>query len=266
VDLHTFVAKVLQESMYVSRETAFTVITAMDHLRLQCAAWGLELDSVKLSSLGLYADLLAGYSLANVMGTKDRDQIILGHLLDSLSCTAVAPTWSARSIVDVGAGGGLPGVPLSIVRPNASITLLEATEKKVRFLQHIKTELELQNLLILHARAEEIGRDPAYRETFDLATARALAALGVVIEYCAPLLNRDGYIISMKGKLSEEELSGAVAASAVLQVEVERVQRVDYQPQFSPKYRHLVILRKVGVTPKDFPRKVGLAKKRPLGK
>ncbi len=237
----------------------------MEHLRLQCAAWGLELDSVKLSSLDLYADLLASYSLANVVGTKDREQIILGHLLDSLSCTAVAPTWSARSIVDVGAGGGLPGVPLSIVRPNASITLLEATEKKVRFLQHVKTELELQNLLILHARAEEVGRDPAYRETFDLATARALAALGVIVEYCAPLLHRDGYIISMKGKLSEEEFSAAVAASSILKVEVEQVQRVDYQPQFSPKHRHLVILRKVGVTSKNFPRKVGLAKKRPLG-
>lgn len=237
----------------------------MEHLRLQCAAWGLELDSVKLSSLDLYADLLTGYSLANVVGTKDREQIVLGHLLDSLSCTTVAQTWSARSIVDVGAGGGLPGVPLSIVRPDASLTLIEAAEKKVRFLQYIKAELELSNLLILHARAEEVGRDPTYRETFDLATARALATLGVVIEYCAPLLRRDGYIISMKGKLSEEEFSGAVAASEILKVEVEQVQPVEYQPQFSPKHRRLVVLRKVEITPKNFPRKVGLAKKRPLG-
>lgn len=237
----------------------------MQYLRLQCAAWGLELDSVKLASLDLYADLLAGYSLANVVGTKDREQVILEHLLDSLSCVAVAQSWIARSIVDVGAGGGLPGVPLSIVRPDASITLLEATEKKARFLQYIKSELGLPNLRILHARAEEVGRDPAYRETFDLATARALAALGVVVEYCAPLVRREGCIISMKGKLSEEEFSAAVAASEILGVEVEQVQRVEYQPHFSPKHRQLVVLRKVGVTPKKFPRKTGLAKKRPLG-
>lgn len=237
----------------------------MQRLRLQCAAWGLELDDVKLASLDLYADLLADYSLANVIGTKDREQIILEHLLDSLSCTAVAQTWGARSIVDVGAGGGLPGIPLAIVRPDASITLLEATEKKTRFLRYVKEELELPNLLILHARVEDVGRDPAYRETFDLAAARAVAALGVVVEYCAPLVHREGVIISMKGKLAEEEFSAAVAASEILGVEVARVQRVEYQPQCPPQNRQLVVLRKIGVTPKKFPRKVGMAKKRPLG-
>lgn len=237
----------------------------MQQLQSQCVAWGLELDGYKLASLDLYATFLADYSLANVIGTRDKEQIILEHLLDSLSCMTVAQTWEARSIIDVGAGGGLPGIPLGIVRPDASITLLEATEKKASFMQYVKTELELQNLRILHARAEEIGRHPAYRETFDLAAARAVAALGVVVEYCAPLVHCEGGIISMKGRLSEEEFSAAVEASKILGVEVAHVQRVEYQPQSPLKNRRLVILRKICVTPRTFPRRVGKAKKRPLG-
>jgi 16S rRNA (guanine527-N7)-methyltransferase len=237
----------------------------MEQLKLQSGYWGVELDRSQLSLLSEYADLLAGYELANIIGTRDRDRIILEHLTDSLSCYIVEDLRRVDSVVDVGAGAGLPGIPLGIVRPELRVALLEATEKKVRFLEYARAALGLQNIEVLHARAEDAGRKPAYREAFELATARALAALPVVVEYCAPFVRTGGMILAMKGRLPEEELSKGVAASHQLGVELREVREVKYRAQLPHKERRLVVLDKVDATPGKFPRRVGLAKKRPLG-
>jgi 16S rRNA (guanine527-N7)-methyltransferase len=215
--------------------------------------------------LDTFADLLAGYELANVIGTRDRDQIILEHLVDSLGCLAATGIQWDGHLIDVGAGGGLPGIPLSIARTDLRVTLLEATEKKVRFLEYVKAELKLGNLAVLHARAENAGRESRYKEVFDLASARALAALPVVLEYCAPLVRSGGKVIAMKGRLQEEELSQGVAAARELGAELSETPAVDYRPQLPQKERRLVVFEKVSATPARFPRRVGLAKKRPLG-
>lgn len=239
--------------------------TAIEQLRVQSRSWGIELDHYRLSLLSEYADLLAGYELANVIGTKDRKQVVMEHLVDSLSCLAVEGVQWNGSLIDVGAGGGLPGIPLSVACPELRVTLLEATEKKVRFLEYVKTELDLGNLKVLHARVENVGGKPECREAFDLATARALAALPVVVEYCAPLVRLGGKIVAMKGRLPEEELSQGIKASRELGAELHEVLKVDYRVQLPQKERRLVILDKVRATPSKFPRRVGLAKKRPLG-
>ena len=234
-------------------------------MRLQCSDWDIAIGNSALRLLGSYAELLAEYRLANVVGTKDRDQIIEHHLLDSLSCLRVAALEEAASIVDVGSGGGLPGIPLSIVRPKIEVHLLEATEKKVRFLEHAQAELKLPNLRVIHARAEEAGCNTRYRENFDVAITRALAQLPVVLEYCAPLIRGEGKIICMKAKLSEEELQAGEAASSELQVGLLEEQEVEYGPSLLQKERRLLVFEKASTTPKTFPRRVGLAKKRPLG-
>lgn len=239
-------------------------MTAIGQLRAQSKDWGIELDRAQLSLLATYTDLLAGYELANVIGTKDRQQILLEHLLDSLSCLVVEDLRWSGSAIDVGAGGGLPGIPLSIVCPELRITLLEATEKKVRFLEYVRAELSLENLEVLHARVEDAGRKPGYRESFDVATARALATLPVLLEYCAPLVRPGGTILAMKGRLPEQELSQGIAASQELGVQLREVLKIDYGAQLPQKERRLVIFDKVYATPGKFPRRVGLAKKRPL--
>ncbi len=233
-------------------------------MRLQCTEWGLHLDRSCLPLLGSYARLLATYPLANVIGTKGLDQIILEHLLDSLSCLTVNQIGRARSIVDVGTGGGLPGIPLAIARPELSVTLLDATEKKARFLEEVRTRLGLKNIRVVQVRAEEAGRTPGYRDTFDLATARALATLSVVLEYCAPLVRPGGKIIAMKAKLHEEELSAGVGASTQLGVRLHEIHEVQYRAPLPPKERRLVVFTKVTETPSAFPRRVGVAKKQPL--
>ena len=232
---------------------------------MQGKDWDISLDGSQLRLLGAYADLLVEYELANVIGTRDWDRIVLEHIVDSLSCLTAAEVKWDGCLIDVGAGGGLPGIPLSVARPDLRVTSLEATEKKVRFLEYAKAELKLGNLEVLHARAEDAGREPRYREAFDLATARALAALPVVLEYCAPLVHTGGNVVAMKSRLQEEEISQGVAAARELGAELGETPLVDHHPQLPQKERRLVVFGKVRSTPVRFPRRVGLAKKRPLG-
>jgi 16S rRNA (guanine527-N7)-methyltransferase len=238
---------------------------AVEQLRLQTSDWGIALEASQLALLSGYADLLAGYESVNVIGTRDPEKIVVEHLSDSLSCLLIRDLWSSRSVIDVGTGGGLPGVPLAISRPELRVTLLEATEKKVRFLDYTREKLGLQNLNLIQGRVEDEGKKAAYRETFDLAVARALAELPVVVEYCAPLVRVGGKILAMKGRLTEEELSRGVAASRELGIEVCEVRKVKYRADLPQKERRLVVFEKILATPEKFPRRVGLAKKRPLG-
>ncbi|MBV9454210.1 MAG: 16S rRNA (guanine(527)-N(7))-methyltransferase RsmG [Rubrobacter sp.] len=223
------------------------------------------MSNAQLSMMGNYAYVLASYELASVIGPKERAKIILEHLSDALSCYVVQDLHWVSSVIDVGAGGGLPGIPLGIVRSDLHVTLLEAIEKKVRFLNYAQAALGLPNVGVLHARAEEAAKQPAYREAFQFASARALAALPVVVEYCAPFVCVGGTILAMKGRLAKRELYTGVAASRELGVEFREVREVKYQAHLPQKERNLVVLDKVAATPSRFPRRVGVAKKRPLG-
>src|SRR5918995_1639918 len=238
---------------------------AVEQLRLQSNDWGIALGSSQLASLSAYAGLLAGYGYANVIGTTEPRKIVAEHLSDSLSCLLIGALWSSGSLIDVGTGGGLPGVPLAISRPDLRVTLLEATERKVRFLNYTRKRLGLRNLDLIQGRVEDEGKRAAYRESFDLAVARALAELPVVVEYSAPLVRVGGQILAMKGRLTEDELSRGVAASRELGLEIREVREVKYRAELPQKERRLLVFEKILATPERFPRRAGLAKKRPLG-
>jgi 16S rRNA (guanine527-N7)-methyltransferase len=241
------------------------VIAAAEDVRAQVSEWGVELKPFQLDLLSEYADLLARYKHANVIGTRDPSEIFTEHLTDSLSCLLIGDLRMSPSVIDVGTGGGLPGVPLATSCPTLTVTLLEATEKKVRFLRTVIESLGLQNLKLIHGRAEETGHRAANREAFRFAVARAVAELPVVAEYCAPLVQLGGKILAMKARLTEEELSRGVTASRELGIELREVRKVQYTPELPQKERHLVVFEKILATPEKFPRRVGLAKKRPLG-
>ena len=238
---------------------------AVEQLRLQSSDWDVALEPSQLASLSAYAGILAGYEYANVVGTRDPRKIVTEHLSDSLSCLLIGTLWSSTSVIDVGTGGGLPGIPLAISRPDLRVTLLEATKRKVRFLDYTRKTLGLRNLDLLQGRVEDAGKKAAYREAFDLAVARALAELPVVVEYCAPLVRVGGEILALKGRLMEEELSRGVAASRELGLEIREVREVKYRAELPQKERRLVVFEKILATPERFPRRAGLAKKRPLG-
>ena len=238
---------------------------AIEQLRLQSISWGVQLSCAQLSSFNTYADLLARYDLANIIGTRSRNEIVLEHFIDSVSCFLLEDLHRRLHVIDVGSGAGLPGIPLAIVQPDLCVTLLETTAKKVRFLEYALATLGLQNTEVLHARAEEVATQPAYRETFALATTRALASLPVILEYCAPLVRPGGVILAMKGRLPEEELSKGTVASQHLGAALREVREVESPVHSLQKERRLVVFDKVTTTHERFPRRVGLAKKRPLG-
>jgi 16S rRNA (guanine527-N7)-methyltransferase len=238
---------------------------ASELLRLQAVAWGLALDPHRLARLEGYARLLRDHEEANVIGTRELRGVILDHVLDSLSCFLFEPLGEARSLVDVGSGGGLPGVPIKIVEPGMRTTLVEATAKKARFLRRVVQSLSLGGVEVENARVEEIARADAHRGVYDVATARAVARLSVVAEYCVPLLMVGGYMISMKGRLEDEEIIEGERAAERLGARFAQLIRVPRLPVLEKKERCLVILEKVEETPGEYPRKVGVPAKRPLG-
>jgi 16S rRNA (guanine527-N7)-methyltransferase len=231
----------------------------LELLRLQAAAWGLSLASDQLARLERFARFLRDYEEANVIGTRELRGIILDHILDSLSCFLFEPLGVARRLADVGSGGGLPGVPIKVVKPELRTTLVESTAKKVRFLHRATENLSLEGVEVMSARVEEIARVDEYRGTYDVATARAVARLSVVAEYCVPLLRVGGCVISMKGKLEDEEAAEGKRAVERLGARVSDLIRVPRLPEIEKKERCLVIIEKVGETPEEYP------PKKPLG-
>jgi 16S rRNA (guanine527-N7)-methyltransferase len=238
---------------------------AIETLRLQAAAWGLSLDPEALGCLEGYARLLRDYEEANVIGTRELRGVVLDHVLDSLSCFLFEPLGTARSLVDVGSGGGLPGVPIKIVAPEIRATLVEATAKKARFLRRVVERLSLEGVRVENARVEEVARAEAHRGVYDVATARAVARLSVIAEYCVPLVRVGGCVISMKGRPEDEEIAEGERAAEKLGARFSRLIRVPRLPELERKERCLVILEKVEETPGKYPRNVGVPARSPLG-
>jgi 16S rRNA (guanine527-N7)-methyltransferase len=240
----------------------------MDSLSLleaQAVAWGLRVDGDRRERLLEYVRLLASYDRANVIGTKDPDQILFFHVLDSLSCFLYEPLFHARRLADVGSGGGLPGIPIKIMRPDLTTTLVESTGKKAQFLQYVVDALSLDGTEVANIRVEDLARTQAHHSAYDVTTSRAVARLSVVAEYCVPLLRVGGCAISMKSRLEPDELSEGSRAAEVLGARVAKIIPVPMLPEIGEKERNLVILQKIRETPAQYPRRSGTAAKKPLG-
>ncbi|MBA2712387.1 MAG: 16S rRNA (guanine(527)-N(7))-methyltransferase RsmG [Rubrobacteraceae bacterium] len=212
-----------------------------------------------------FAQLLASYDRANVIGTRDLDGILLSHVLDSLSCFVYEPLFRAGRLADVGSGGGLPGIPIAIVGQDLETTLIESTGKKAAFMRYAVESLGLEGVRVANERVEYLGRTGEHRGAYDIVTCRAVARLSVVAEYCVPLLEVGGRVIAMKGRLGPEELSEGSSAEGVLGATVAEVKHVPMLPEVGQKERNLVIIQKTGETPARYPRRAGVVARKPLG-
>ena len=183
------------------------------------------------------------------------------HVRDSLVALELAPVRAALSIADLGAGAGFPGLPLAIALPEARVDLVEAAGRKCAVIDRLTTAASLRNARSLHTRAEELASTGA-RATYDLVTARAVAPLGVLLEYAAPLLRVGGSFVAWKGAPGSSELEAAAAAASQLHLEPAEV--VPVTPFPTSENRHLYVYSKVADTPDRFPRRPGMAAKRPL--
>lgn len=234
------------------------------------AASPVDLSDVQQRQLAQYRDLLLGWNeRINLTAVSDPAEVETWLLLDALRMApAIADLASGAnkrpSMIDIGAGGGLPGIPLAIVLPGIDFTLLDATGKKVMVLREIVADLGLGNARALHGRAEEIARDFTHRARYDFATARAVASLPALVELTLPLLKRGGRALLPKSSNIDDELREGEAAAAIVGGHIEPVTVLS--PGTDGRVTHLVVLVKMGETPKRFPRRAGLPAREPLGR
>ncbi len=225
-------------------------------LRTSAAELDLALDDTSLAPLARYVELLANAPL-NVTGTREPGELWRSHVRDALTLLPLLPPGAAR-LVDVGSGGGLPGVPLAIARPDLEVVLLEATARKAAFLEAVAERLELRRVRVVAARAEEAGHDPALRGRFDVATCRAVGPLREIAEYALPLLAAGGVLLAPKGEHALDEVEAAEQALATLGGGAPEVRPTGHGD------RSVVVVPLLRPTPDAWPRRPGRPRKAPL--
>lgn len=223
---------------------------------------GIELSEKSLNDFETYKKLLLEWNeKINLTAITDEEGIAIKHFADSISVLPLIDK-SNVSMIDVGTGAGFPGIPIKIARNDIKVTLLDSLNKRINFLEEVKKELKLDNVECVHSRAEDGGRNPLYREKFDLCVSRAVARLNVLCEYCMPFVAVGGYFISLKGPDVTEELAEAQKAITLLGGSVEKV--VDIAIPNSDITHSAVVIKKIKPVSKTYPRKAGTAVKKPI--
>lgn len=196
----------------------------------------------------------------NLTAITEEDDIILKHFVDSLTISKYID--NGKSVVDVGTGAGFPGVPIKIVRKDLKVTLVDSLNKRIKFLDDVIEKLKLQEVQTLHFRAEEFGQNKKYRESFDIATSRAVANLSTLVEYLLPLVKVGGICICMKGSEIKEELENSKKAIEILGGKID--DQIEFILPESDIKRNIIIIKKIKTTPSKYPRKAGTPAKEPL--
>ena len=228
-----------------------------------CSELGIDLNDKQKSQFILFKELLKEWNeKINITAITDDKEIDIKHFLDSISIFKSGKIYADLSIIDIGTGGGFPGVPIKIIEPRCDVTLFDSLNKRLIFLDDVIDKLELKNIRTIHGRAEEFGRKKEYRQKFDIATSRAVASLNTLCEYALPFVKVGGYFIAMKGPDVDGELIESEEAIKVLGGEIEK--KIEVKLPSSDITHTLVVIRKRGTTPAKYPRGGGNPKKNPL--
>lgn len=230
-----------------------------ERLRSLALQSGIELDQTALDRFDNYAELLVEWNgKMNLTAITEPEEIEVKHFLDCLILLKYFDLSNTKTVIDVGAGAGFPSVPLLIYNPDLCLTMMDAINKRLTFLDTAIHAIGLEANLV-HARAEDSGQDKNYREMFDLATARAVAPMNVLAEYCLPFVKVGGYFVALKG--SNDDTEQAKDAIATLGGEV--VSNVSYKLN-GTEPRSIVVVKKISQTPTQFPRKAKKISAKPL--
>lgn len=220
-------------------------------------SYNINLSREKIKKFDIYYELLVSYNEKfNITAVSEKKDIYLKHFVDSLFGRELL---ISGKLIDVGSGGGFPAVPLKIFNDGIKVTMVEATGKKCEFLKVLIKELDLKDTVVLNARAEDLAKDNKFREKFDYCTARAVARLNSLCEYCIPLIKVGGYFVAYKGD-AEEELLESENAIKVLGGKVEKT--LDFSLEGAK--RKIISIKKEFSTEKKYPRNNVQIRKKPL--
>lgn len=228
----------------------------------QCAEFGVELTDEIIKKLNLYGNLLLEWNeKMNLTAITEPEEVLYKHFYDCILFLKHIKLKSGDRIVDVGTGAGFPGMVLKIVRPDVDVTLLDSLNKRLVFLNEVIEKTGLDGIKTVHMRAEDAGKSKAHREVYDIVTARAVAGLPVLMEYCIPLIKRGGLFVAMKGASAAAEAESARNAAKVLGADKSNIICETLREN---EERAFVISKKISQTPTKYPRKPSDISKQPL--
>ncbi len=236
-------------------------------LEFLTARVGPEKAIIAENKLQLYREhILKWNQKVNLTAIKEEKDFDQKHSLDSLLAYDWIKRLPSNKIVDIGTGGGFPGIPLAIVFPEKEFVLVDSLKKRLRIIDEGAEFLGLDNVTTVHGRAEDVGRNPQYRDSFDIAISRAVANMSVLSELCLPLVKPTGHFIAYKGPEAYKELELSTSAISILKGNVNQVYKPEWQESVEGgSLEHvLVLIEKIGKTPKNYPRKAGVPSKEPL--
>ncbi|MGO1712058.1 MAG: 16S rRNA (guanine(527)-N(7))-methyltransferase RsmG [Senegalia sp. (in: firmicutes)] len=223
----------------------------------------ISLEPKEIDEFRLYKDLLKEWNeKINITAIKEDSEIDIKHFLDSLTIFNTDKIKDNIKIIDIGTGGGFPGIPIKIKNKTTQVVLLDSLNKRIKFLKEVIDKLNLKDIKAIHGRAEEFGSDKEYREQFDIAVSRAVAPLNILLEYSLPFVRKGGYFISMKGPQIYDEIEDAKKALKFVGGEIE--EKFEVKLPFSDITHVLVVIKKIKQTPTKYPRKAGKPKQTPL--
>lgn len=224
----------------------------------------LNLNEEQQKKISIYCDkILEWNEKINLTAIKDREMFRVKHIEDSLSCIQLPEYDNAKRVADLGTGGGFPGIPLAIASPEKDFVLIDSLRKRLKIIDDLCEELDIKNVMTVHARAEELGNDKEHREKYDVCVSRAVARLNVLVEWGLPLVKLNGAMIAFKGLKAEEEVEEAKKAIKILGGRLDRIYKYSLESEEAQSHS-LVIIKKENNTPKKYPRKPGKAKEAPI--
>ena len=232
---------------------------------LELSKHNFELTDKQKQQFKLYFKMLIEVNEhVNLTRITEEDEVYLKHFYDSITplFTFGAVFKDGAKLCDVGAGAGFPSIPLKILKPGLKVTIVDSLQKRLNFLKDLISELGLTDVELVHGRAEDVGQNKLYRERFDIVTARAVARMSVLSEYCLPLVKKGGYFVALKGPKAEDELDDGKKALEVLGGKLIKDEELTLPA--SEEERTLVLVQKVKSTPKKYPRQAGTPRRKPI--
>ena len=226
-------------------------------------ALGIEYDEGKINKYEQYMQgVLKWNKVLNLTTITENEEFIKKHYIDSVICAKFDEFKNANSIIDIGTGAGFPGVPLAIIAEGKKFTLVDSSNKKIKVVDELCSDIKIANIKVIHGRAEDLGNSKLYREKYDLCVAKAVAKLSVLVEYCLPFVAVEGYLLAYKGPELDNEIEIAQKAIDELGGQIEKIEKIVI-PNFDLDHR-ILFIKKVKNTPAKYPRKSGTPSSKPI--